>query len=310
MSAAESVARALGSAVDRVGELDPRFLAAALALQLLILVCRALAWRNVLAAAYPGRRLPTFALGCSYAAGVALNAFTPARGGEAAKVALARTQIPGSTVPTIAGSLSVVLALDAALGFLLVTVLWLVGAVPSLPLPSPGWDSGRFVLAGVVVLAGGLAIGLRLRPAPLVRVLRRAAQGAAVLRSPGRYLITVVPFQLVAWACRIGVVLLVLAAFRIEAGLETAALLVVLNGVSTVVPVPGGAGTQQALATFALQGIVSAAGAISFSLGMQVGVTVVNTTVGLVATMLLFRTIRPLSALRATRRAAGSSEAT
>jgi hypothetical protein len=54
------------------------------------------------------------------------------------------------------------------------------------------------------------------------------------------------------------------------------------------------------LAAYALQGVVSTAGAISFSLGMQAGVTVVNTAVGLAATMLLFRTIRPLAAIRAT----------
>ena len=55
------------------------------------------------------------------------------------------------------------------------------------------------------------------------------------------------------------------------------------------------------LATYALQGAVSAATAVSFSLGMQVGVTAVNTTVGLVAMMLLFRTVRPVGAVRSAR---------
>jgi uncharacterized membrane protein YbhN (UPF0104 family) len=123
----------------------------------------------------------------------------------------------------------------------------------------------------------------------------------AVLRTPGRYLLTVVPFQLAAWACRVGVVFLVLGAFGIHAGLATAAVVVVLNGASTAVPVPGGAGAQQVLATYALQGIVSTAAAVSFSLGMQVGVTVVNTTVGLVALMLVFRTLRPVAAMRTAR---------
>ena len=89
--------------------------------------------------------------------------------------------------------------------------------------------------------------------------------------------------RLAKLARRIGVVFLVLAAFGIEASLSTAALVVVLNGASTLVPVPGGAGTQQVLAAYALQGAVSAATAVSFSLGMQVGVTIVNTTVGLLA---------------------------
>jgi hypothetical protein len=55
------------------------------------------------------------------------------------------------------------------------------------------------------------------------------------------------------------------------------------------------------LATFALQGIVSAAGAVSFSLGLQFGITFVNTVIGLTGAMILFRTIRPLTAVRAVR---------
>ena len=38
---------------------------------------------------------------------------------------------------------------------------------------------------------------------------------------------------------------------------------------------------------------------LPFSLGLQVGVTVVNTAVGIAAAMLLFRTLRPLRAARA-----------
>jgi hypothetical protein len=127
---------------------------------------------------------------------------------------------------------------------------------------------------------------------------REASRSCA---SPWLYLRTVLPFQLAAWACRIGVVYFVMEAGRIEAGVATAVLVVVLNGAATAVPVPGGAGSQQVLATYALQGVVSAAAAVSFSLSMQVGVTAVNTAVGLAAVMLLFRTLRPVAALRAAR---------
>jgi uncharacterized membrane protein YbhN (UPF0104 family) len=299
---ASSLAGIVTDAAGRAAQLDGRFLLGALALQLLNLAVRSLAWRNVLAAAYPERRIPIFSIGCSYAAGVALNAFLPARGGEAAKVALARTQLPGSAMPTIAGALSAVLVLDAVLGFTLVGTLFAFGVIPSLP--GAGLLDTAPIVVGVVlgVLVLG-AIGLRMRPVAVRSLAGRLAKGFAVFRTPGRYVRTVVPFQLAGWCCRIGVVFLVLGAFGIDAGLETAALLVVLNGVSTAVPVPGGVGTQQVLATYALQGIVTAAGAVSFSLGMQVGVTVVNTTVGLAATMILFRTIRPLRAIRAARTA-------
>ena len=293
----------MAAVAERVAELDGRYLALALLLQLAVLAFRALAWRGVLAAAYPEMRIPVLGIGCAYAAGVAVNGFVPARGGEGAKVALVRTQLPGSSVATIGATLSVVLVLDAVLGVALMTALWSFGRGPGLPsLPS----FGAFPLvAGVLVFAlviAGLVVAARVTTS-VRRFVAAAARGFTVVRTPWTYASTVLPFQLSAWACRIGVVYLVLHAFRFDAGLETAAVLVVFTGVSTAVPVPGGAGTQQVLATYALQGVVSTAGAITYSLGMQAGVTAVNATVGLIATMLLFRTIRPLAAVRAAREA-------
>lgn len=279
-------------------DLDWRFLALALALQLATLACRAGAWRNVLAAAYPQCRIPLFPLGCAYAAGMALNAYLPARGGEGAKVAFARAQISGSCVPTLAASLMVMGVTDAVLGASLIVSLWATGVLPNLPsLPSFGLVS---VVAGIAAIVVLLLVAWRFRAAAR-RFVESAARGLAVMRSPSLYIRSVLPFQLGAWACRIGVVFLVLQAFRIDAGLETALLVVVLNGLSTAVPVPGGAGSQQILATYALQGVISTAAAVSFSVSMQVGVTAVNTTVGIAAAMLLFRTMRPLAAVRLAR---------
>ncbi len=302
MSAATTVTQAIDDALDRVGDVDPRYLAVALGLQILILVFRSLAWRNVLVAAYPETRVPIFGLGCSYAAGVAMNGFVPARGGELAKVGLARTQIPGSTVPTIGASLSIATIFDAILGTILVVVLWALGALPTLPTPSLAVGPVPLVLGalGVFVLGGGGAL-LGLRSERIRRIASDALQGFSVLRTPRRYLVTVVPLQLAAWACRIGVMLAVLGAYGVHASVETGVLLVLLGGLSTAVPVPGGAGAQQLLSTYALQGTLTAAGAISFSLGMQATVTLINTTLGLLATMVLFRTLRPVAALRAAR---------
>jgi uncharacterized membrane protein YbhN (UPF0104 family) len=281
-----------------VQDLDWRFLVLALTLQLTTLAFRALAWRNVLSAAYPQRQIPVFSLGCAYAAGMALNAYLPARGGEGAKVALARAQIPGSCVPTIAASLTVLVVVDAIFGASLIIALWATGVLPTLPsVPGLGFAPVAAALAAVIVLG---VIARRSR-AMLGRLLESATRGLAILRSPALYARSVLPFQLGAWASRIGVVYFVLQAFRIEAGLETALLVVVLHGLSTAVPVPGGAGSQQILATYALQGVISTAAAVSFAVSMQVGVTAVNTAVGLAATMLLFRTMRPIAAARSAR---------
>jgi hypothetical protein len=289
----------MASLAEHVQGLDGRYLAAALVLQLAILGFRALAWRGVLAAAYPQREIPVVAVGCAYAAGVAVNAFVPARGGEGAKVALARAQIPGSCVATIAASLTVVLAVDAILGACLLAGLWGFGLAPLPALPTFGL--GPFAASFLAAAALAAALCIRRYAGAVRRFLTAAVRGFAILRAPWRYAYSVLPFQLAAWSCRIAAVYLLLHAFHIEAGLSGAVLVVVLNGMSTAVPVPGGAGSQQVFAAYALQGAVSTAGAISFSLGMQVGITAINTAVGLAAVMLLFRTLRPLAAVRAAR---------
>jgi hypothetical protein len=291
----------MAAVADRVPDLDPHYAMLAVALQLVALGLRALAWRGVLAAAYPEKQLPVFPLACAYTAGVALNAFLPARGGEAAKVALARAQIPGSSLPTVAGSLFVLVLLDALVGATLVAVLWASGSLPELPpLPSLPGGAPLVLLLGAAVLGTVLlALAARGLAAPLQRVLASAAHGLVIVRAPALLLRTVLPFQLAAWGARVGVVYFVLASFRIDAGLERAVLLTVLS--SAALPVPGGAGSQQLFATYALQGAISTAAAVSFSISMQLGVTLVNGVVGLLAAMLLVRTRWPLAALRTAR---------
>jgi hypothetical protein len=63
-----SVLDSLDGLEDRIAALDPRWLGVALALQLLNLAFRALAWRTVLAAAYPGTRIRLLDVGAAYAA--------------------------------------------------------------------------------------------------------------------------------------------------------------------------------------------------------------------------------------------------
>jgi uncharacterized membrane protein YbhN (UPF0104 family) len=291
----EQLESTFAAAASHVAALDGRFLLPALGLQLANLALRSFAWRNVLAAAYPDRRVPVLRVAAAYTAGVGMNSFLPARGGDVAKLVLVRTQLPGSSLATIGAALGVLVAFDVVLGTTLVLTLGALGLLPALPaIPSVG------VLPAVAV-AAALAVGavlVRRRPRWLGRVVAPVARGFSVVRSPRRYAATVLPLQLASWACRVGVVLLVLAAFRIEVEPQTAALVVVLNGLSTVVPVPGGAGAQQVLASYALQGAAPVAGALSFSVGLQLGVTAVNLAVATAGAMLLVRTIRPLAALQ------------
>jgi uncharacterized membrane protein YbhN (UPF0104 family) len=303
-----SMVDSLETAAGQFAALDLRLVSIALALQLGGLALRALALRNVLAAAYPDQTVSRVTVGAVYAAGAALNAFAPARGGDALKVALLRMRIPGSSVPTIAAAGLVLALLDAVIGSAVVVVAWSLGVIPALPTPSP--PSTAFVAAHPFVLAGSalaLAGALAVVAHPLARHVRgvwvRVEQGAAILRTPSRYLREVAAPQAAAWACRIGVAYCLLAAFGLTATVPLAMLVVVAGGLSTVVPTPGGAGTQQLLLVYALRETATAAAALSFSVGMQVGITTVNTFVGLCAVMILFRTLRPATALRAVRTA-------
>ena len=278
--------------------LDGRLLFAALVLQISNLALRAFAWRNVLAAAHPERRVPYLSVAGSYVAGVALNTFTPGRAGELAKVLLVRTRIAGSAVPTIAAALSVVLVFDAIVGGALVAALWAGGGAPGIP--APGAPVLLAAAAAVSVLVLGITFAAR-RSNRARQLLTRAWAGVAIIRSPGRYLGSVALVQLGAWLCRIGVVMLVLAAFGVPPTLTSAVLVLVAGGISTAVPIPGGGGAQQVLVAYALHSTVSVSQAIAFSVGMQAGVALVNTLVGLTALMLMFRTLTPAAAVRSAR---------
>lgn len=293
---------AAAEVLGRFGEVDPRLVVAALALHVVNHLLRSVAWRNVLRAAYPDHRIPLVTVASAYAVGVALNAAIPGRGGDAAKVAMLRMRLRESTVPTIASTLSVVVLFDLVAGTALLLAVLLSGAVPlafdapSAPLP---W------LAGAALVFSGAALAARRLRVPLRRLRAQVVRGGAILRTPRRYAGHVVAVQAAAWACRIGVVYFLLAAFGLEPTLPRAALVMVLCGASTLVPLtPGGAGTQQVVLAVALSNVATATVVVSFSVGMQAGVTAVNALLGLAAGMVAFGTLHPLRALRSGLRVA------
>jgi uncharacterized membrane protein YbhN (UPF0104 family) len=305
---------ALGAAdavSDTFGGVDPRFVLLALVFQLANIALRSLAWRNVLCAAYPDNRPRLADVACAYTAGAAVNSVTVARAGDAVKTGLVRARLRGSALPTIVSSLAVTGIFDAFAGATALLLAWRLGAVDSLP--APPVPSVWLAVAGAVVLVA-LAVAAvlsRRRVARYARDLReRTLRGGAVLRQPARYAREVAAVQALAWATRVGLVFALLSAFQIHASLADALLVLVVGGASTVVPSgPGGAGAQQVAVAFALQHTASTTAAVSFSIGMQLGVTFVNACLGLLAGMILFRTLRPDVLLRQGRRAATAETA-
>lgn len=269
---------------DRLASLDARWILVALVFHIGNLGCRAIAWRAVLSAAFPAARIRLIDVGAAYAAGVAANAYLPARGGEALKIALVRLRIPGSNVAGVGASSGVVLLFDAAVGASLLATAWALGLVPAVPHPS----FPAVAATGSVLLVGAAVV------AAVPRLRSSLRQGMTILATPGLYLRRVVPYQAGAWICRVGVAFAMLSAFGMSATVPIAGLVVVASGISTLVPAtPGGVGTQQLLIVIALQQVASAGSALSFSIGMQVGVTVANTLLGLTALTVIFGTLRP-----------------
>jgi uncharacterized membrane protein YbhN (UPF0104 family) len=283
--------------IARFTGLDPWLLVAAVAFHVANHLLRSVAWRNVLSAAYPAERVVTSAVVSAYAVGVALNAVLPARGGDAAKIALVRMRVGGSSVPTIASTMSVVVLFDLAAATLIVLTVGLSGGLPiSLGLPVSG--APAWIVAIAVLSSLALALARRFRQ-PLRRLRAQVAQGGAILRTPGRYARRVGLVQAGAWGCRIAVVYCLLAAFGLDATVPHAALVMILCGASTLVPLtPGGAGTQQVMLAYGLSQVASAAAIVSFSIGMQAGITAINALLGVLAGMVAFRTLHPLRAVR------------
>jgi uncharacterized membrane protein YbhN (UPF0104 family) len=296
----------LTTAVESLTRVDARLILVALAFHLGNLGFRSASWRNVLRAAYPDRRVPLLGIAGAYAAGVAINSFTPGRAGDLAKIALARTRIRGSSVPTIASSMAVLSLFDAVLAIAAIGLLSAFGLLPSPP-GLPQLPAATAIVAGhplptAMALAALVATAflLRRRVTPrLARLWAGLKVGTAILSTPRRYATEVVPLQLSAWVCRIGAAYFLLAAFGVPATVASAVIAVVVGGLSTLVPTPGGVGTQQLFVAYFLQTTASTATLVAFSLGMQATVSTVNILIGLTATMLMLRTVRPAKTMRA-----------
>src|SRR6478735_11029335 len=82
--------------------------------QLAKLTCTSLAWRNVLAAAYPDETVRRRSILGSYLAGVGVNAIIPLRAGDAVRVVIAHRAIARSTYTTVISSTLVLSIFDMA----------------------------------------------------------------------------------------------------------------------------------------------------------------------------------------------------
>ena len=100
--------------------------------------------------------------------------------------------------------------------------------------------------------------------------------------------------------------MLCLRAFHLPSSLRTAVIVTAVGSITTIVPLtPNGAGARQVMLAYALRHNGSAANVLTFSIGQQVFVSLVNGVIGLGSLVFMLRTLR-LSRIRGATRRAGS----
>jgi len=279
------------------------------------LACTSTAWRNVLAAAYPEKRVRRLRILGAYVAGVGVNAVIPIRAGDAVRVVLAHRAIPGSTYTTVASSTFVLMIFDLAaassvLAWAAATqhALPNAGRLPDLPSFDFAWLFARplaaeLVLSALLILGAVLAVWLRQHVA---NFWGRVRQAFTVLRRPSRYLRTVAFWQAADWGCRLLAIWFMLAAFGIPQTVRNVLLVQVSASIATVLPLtPAGIGTEQAFLLYVFRGAVASSKLLAFSVGMKLTVVATNVVAGFTAIFLTFRTVRYSKALGPVEEKAG-----
>jgi len=120
--------------LDGLTSVDPLLLFLAVLAHLAKLTCTSMAWRNVLAAAYPEQTIRRLPIVGAYLAGVGVNAIVPVRAGDAVRIVLAHRAVPESTYTTVVSSTLVLAIFDITAASTL--LMW--AAVTQKALPGVG----------------------------------------------------------------------------------------------------------------------------------------------------------------------------
>ena len=229
-----------------------------------------------------------------------VNAVVPVRGGDLLRLFLVRRRVQGATYATLGATLLVETLVDAVLSAALLVWALETHVLPGVNvlhrLPSIDWfwlfrhpRSALIVIAVTIVLALAASFWAASR---IAAFRRRVAQGFTVLRTPRRYMRTVVLWQLLDWAFRLAVIYFFLRAFHVHPDVHNALRVQVTDSLSTIVPLtPAGIGTAQALIVYVLHGQASRSALLAFSVGMKTIISAVNVALGLAAIFVMLRTL-------------------
>ncbi len=263
---------------------------AAIGLNLLSVIFRAVAWRTVIKQALSPPH-PSFMLVFSaFSIGLFANAVLPGRIGELARVAVLTRKLrlqgrEGGTWAVLVGTvfshrlfdlvptvgLIIYVLLTAKIPHWAITSLLVVGAI--------GFGLFAFAFASARHHNQSVVEGL----GPIRRLVEMSRHGLGVLHAPGAAAAAAF-FQCLGWLCQFFAVYTAMRAFDIHAPLPAAGLVLLLMNVATLFPLwPGNIGLLQAAIALPLRSYgVPAGKAIAYGFGLQAIEASVGVGVGLI----------------------------
>jgi uncharacterized membrane protein YbhN (UPF0104 family) len=273
----------------------------ALLLHVVRLALRVRAWQNIIGAAYPRTPVPYRGVFGSYVAGVGINSIAPARAGDVVKLYLVKRRVRDSSYPTLTSTLVVETLFD----FVMATGLFIwalsVGLLPGIDrlarLPAFDWsffvEHPRIAAFFGCVLVGAIVLFIAWASRHVAAFKEKVTRGLAVLRDRRAFLRDVVSWQFASWIARALGIYFFLIAFNIEATVGAVLAVLVVQGLSTLLPfTPGGAGAQQAILFFVLAEYAARSEVLAFSVGMQIATVALNLVLGFAALAIMLRTVR------------------
>ena len=281
---------AWGAVGDAFRAVEWKWVAAAVALNLLSVLVRALAWRTVIVQAMDEPH-PSFPLVFSaFSIGLFANAVLPGRIGELARVAVLNRKLPlraGMSVwPILLGTVFAHRVFDLVAVIVLILFVATTAHIPDWAVTS----LIAVVVAGVALFSIAVLSARQHRMSDLGgvgairKVIRLARHGLGVMRRPGAAVLACF-FQIAGWAYQLLAVWTTMRAFGIHEGLPAAGLVLVLMNVATIFPLwPGNVGLVQAAVALPLAryyGVAKGTG-IAFGFGLQAIEASVGVGVGLI----------------------------
>ena len=268
---------------DAFTAVEWRWVAAAVGLNLLSVVVRAIAWRTVINQAMP-KPHPSFPLVFSaFSVGLFANAVLPGRIGELARVAVLNRKLPEQegAWATLLGTVFAHRVFD------LIAVMGLIVFVVATA-HIPDWAVTSLI---VVVVAGVVLFSIAVLSArshqlsdlgglgSARKLVRLARHGLGVMREPHAAALACL-FQVLGWTCQLFAVWTAMRAFDIHKPVPAAGLVLVLMNVATIFPLwPGNVGLVQAAIALPLHQYYHVARGIGIAYGF--GLQAIEASVGI-----------------------------